>query len=132
MEEEHLRIVLQILRAQKLFTKLSKCEFWAKKVTFLGHVITQGGILVDPSKVEVVVQWKQPSIVTGVWSFLGLAGYYQRFIKEFSQIALLLTCLTRKEVLFVSMAEYESSFDTLKEKLTIALMLAATRPIRTF
>ncbi|XP_015945299.1 uncharacterized protein LOC107470406 [Arachis duranensis] len=99
--EEHLRTVLQILRTRKLYAKLLKCEFWTEKVAFLGHVISQGGIAVDPSKIEAVVAWEPPTTVTEVRSFLRLPGYYRRFIKGFSQIALPLTYLTRKEVPFV-------------------------------
>ncbi|XP_016199865.1 uncharacterized protein LOC107640877 [Arachis ipaensis] len=115
--------MLQILRAQKLYAKLSKYEFWANEVALLGHVITQGEISVDPSKIEAVVQWEQATTVMKVQSFLGIAGYYRRFIREFSQIALLLTCLTRKEVPFVWTTECEKSFETLQEKLTIAPVL---------
>ena len=74
--EEHLRISLQILRENKLYAKLSKCEFWLEEVSFLGHVVTKDGIAVDPSKVEAVLRWERPTSVTEIRSFLGLAGYY--------------------------------------------------------
>ena len=78
--ERHLEIVLQTLREHKLFAKFSKCEFWLEEIPFLGHIISGEGIRVDPSKVEDVVNWKRPTTVTEIRSFLGLAGYYQRFI----------------------------------------------------
>jgi hypothetical protein len=78
--EEHLRIVLQTLRDHQLYGKFSKCEFWLSEVRFLGHVISADGIAVDPSKVEAVLDWQQPSTVTEIRSFLGLAGYYRKFI----------------------------------------------------
>jgi hypothetical protein len=84
---EHLRIVLSRLREHKLYTKFSKCEFWLKKVPFLGHVLFGERILVDPTKVQEVLDWKMPTIVHEIWSFLGLAGYYRRFILDFSKIA---------------------------------------------
>jgi len=93
---EHLRVVLQVLKEKKLYAKLSKCEFWREEVSFLGHIISGGGIAVDPSKVEAVSQWDTPKSVTEVRSFLGLAGYYRRFIEWFSKIALPLTQLTCK------------------------------------
>ena len=77
---EHLRIVLQVLKEKRLFAKFSKCEFWLREVNFLGHVISTGGIAVDPSKVDAVMQWESPKSVFEVRSFLGLAGYYRRFI----------------------------------------------------
>ena len=79
--EEHLRIVLQILRERKLFAKLKKCEFWMDRVVFLGHVISRDGITVDPSKIEAVVNWVKSTNVSEVRSFLGLAGYYRRFVE---------------------------------------------------
>jgi hypothetical protein len=79
--EHHLWIVLGRLRAHQLYAKLSKCEFWLEKIAFLGHILTAEGIEVDPSKVEAVSKWKQPSNVSEVRSFLGMVGYYCRFIK---------------------------------------------------
>ncbi|XP_040999423.1 uncharacterized mitochondrial protein AtMg00860-like [Juglans microcarpa x Juglans regia] len=95
--EEHLRQVLGTLRDKRLFAKLKKCEFWLKSISFLGHVVSKDGILVDPGKVEAVVNWTQPTNVHEVRSFLGLAGYYRRFIDNFSKIAVPLAALIRKK-----------------------------------
>ena len=84
---EHLRVVLSRLREHKLYAKFSKCEYWLKKVPFLGHILSKDGISVDPSKVQEVMDWKVPTLVHEVWSFLGLAGYYHHFIPNFSKIA---------------------------------------------
>lgn len=85
---EHLRVILKVLKKKKLYTKLSKCEFWLKEVNFLGHVILGGGIIVDPSMVDAVLQWKDMKSVTEIRSFLGLAGYYRKFIEVFSKLVL--------------------------------------------
>ncbi|XP_016172831.1 uncharacterized protein LOC107615247 [Arachis ipaensis] len=116
--EEHLRIVLQILKERKLYSKLSKCKFWKEEVKFLSHVVSKGGIVVDHSKVEAVMEWERPTTVTEVRSFVGLAGYYRRFIEGFPKIALPMTKLTGKEVPFVWTSECKDSFQTLKQKLT--------------
>ena len=121
--EEHLRVVLEILREKKFYAKLSKCEFWMEKVKLLGHVVSQGGNAVDPNKIEAVMNWKRPTILTEIRSFLGLAGYYHTFLKGFSQISLPLIKLTRKSAPFVWTAECEKSFQELKEKLTSTLVL---------
>ena len=94
--EQHLQIVLLTLREKKLYAKLSKCDFWLKEVSFLGHIVSAEGIRVDPAKVEAVVNWKSPRSVTEVRSFLGLVRYYRRFMKGFSVIASPLTKLLRK------------------------------------
>ena len=125
---EHLRIVLQILKEKQLYAKLSKCEFWLEKVNFLGHVISGEGIAVDPSKIEAVLQWKPPRTVTEIRSFLGLAGYYRRFIEGFSKLALPLTRLTRKGQAFVWDHKCEDSFLELKRRLTTAPVLVLPNP----
>ena len=91
---EHLRTVLKILKQKKLYAKFKKCEFWLDKIAFLGHIVSSEGISVDPSKVEAVENWPRPKSVSEVRSFLGLAGYYRRFVEGFSKIALPLTQLT--------------------------------------
>jgi hypothetical protein len=98
--EEHLHLVLQKLREHRLYAKLSKCEFWMKQVAFLGHVILKGDISVDPSKVQDVLSWNVPTSVVNIRSFLGLAGYYRRFIKGFSKISKPMTELLEKDKMF--------------------------------
>ena len=98
--EQHLKIVLQTLREKKLYAKLNKCEFWLKEVSFLGYIVSAKGIKVDLTKIEAVVNWKPPRNVTKVRSFLGLAGYYRRFMRGFSVVASPLTKLLRKGIKF--------------------------------
>ena len=99
--KDHLRIVLQLLRDHQLYAKFSKCEFWLTKVGFLGHVVSASGMSVDPWKVEAVISWERPKSVFKIRSLLGFAGYYIRFIEDFSRLAAPMTRLTRKEVKFV-------------------------------
>ncbi|XP_048448087.1 uncharacterized protein LOC103926898 [Pyrus x bretschneideri] len=120
----HLTLVLKRLREHQLYAKFSKCQFWLNQVAFLGHVISAQGVLVDPQKVAAVENWEQPRTVTEVRSFLGLAGYYRRFVKDFSVIALPLTRLTRKDVKFEWDDRCEQSFQQLKRCLTQAPVLA--------
>ncbi|GJY96141.1 reverse transcriptase domain-containing protein [Tanacetum coccineum] len=122
--EVHLKTILDLLKKEKLYAKFSKCEFWLKEVQFLGHVVNRDGIHVDPSKVESVKNWKTPESPMEIRSFLGLAGYYQRFIKNFSKIAKPLTQLTQKNKAYVWGEEQEEAFRVLKEKLCNAPVLA--------
>ncbi|WVZ70910.1 hypothetical protein U9M48_019539 [Paspalum notatum var. saurae] len=121
--EEHLRLVLQKLREHKLYAKLSKCEFWLDQVPFLGHIVSKGGIMVDPSKISSVMDWKVPEVVKEVRGFLGLAGYYRRFIESFSKIAKPMTSLLGKGVPFIWTKERQAAFDELKKRLTTAPVL---------
>ncbi|WVZ75698.1 LOW QUALITY PROTEIN: hypothetical protein U9M48_023733 [Paspalum notatum var. saurae] len=121
--EEHLRLVLQKLRDHKLYAKLSKCEFWLDQVPFLGHIVSKGGIMVDPSKISSVMDWKVPEVVREVRGFLGLAGYYRRFIESFSRIAKPMTSLLEKGVPFNWTKERQAAFDELKKRLTTAPVL---------
>ena len=100
MHAEHLWTILQTLKQKQLYAKFSKCDFWLDKVVFFGHVILAEGIYVDPQKIEAVVKWERPTNVTEVRSFLGLAGYYRRFVEGFSKIAIPMTRLTRKNAKF--------------------------------
>ena len=121
---EHLRIVLQTLRERQLYAKLSKCQFWLDRVAFLGHVISVEGVSVNSHKIEAVVNWKPPKNVSEVRSFLGLAGYYRKFVEGFSKIAAPLTKLTRKDVKYDWVDACQKSFDELKGRLTSAPVLA--------
>ncbi|XP_075489706.1 uncharacterized protein LOC142528550 [Primulina tabacum] len=115
--EEHLRIALQTLREKELYAKFKKYEFWLKSVSFLGHVISEAGVSVDPMKVEAITEWPKPKNATDIRSFLGLAGYYRKFVEGFSSIAIPLTKLIQKNSKFVWDEGCEKIFQTLKEKL---------------
>ena len=121
--ERHFGLVLQTFRQYQLYAKFSKCEFWLSRVGFLRHVVSVDSIYVDPHKVEAVANWEQPTTMTEVRSFLGLARYYRGFIEGFSKIAGPLHCLTRKGVKFEWTDKCKGSFQTMKEKLTSAPVL---------
>nr|GEZ22190.1 putative reverse transcriptase domain-containing protein [Tanacetum cinerariifolium] len=121
--EEHLRIVLGTLRQEKLYAKFSKCKLWLGHVAFLGHIVSADGITMDPTKVEAITKWLRPKTVAEVRSFLGLAGYYRRFVEGFSHLALPLTKLMRKCEKFVWNEEREKSFEDLKKRLVFAPIL---------
>jgi hypothetical protein len=126
-EEEHaghLHVVLQRLREHRLYAKLSKCDFWLKEIKFLGHTISQAGIAIDPDKVQEVMNWKPPTTVRQIQSFLGLAGYYQRFIPDFSRIAKPMTELLKKGAMFVWGQKCEDAFHALRQHLTTSPVLA--------
>nr|GEX29139.1 hypothetical protein [Tanacetum cinerariifolium] len=118
-----LRLVLELLKKEKLYAKFSKCEFWLREVQFLRHMINGNGIHVDPSKIKVVKNWKASKTPTEVYSFLGLVGYYRRFIKNFSKIAMSLNILTQKCKTFDSGEAHERAFQILKDKLCNAPIL---------
>ena len=122
--EDHLRIILETLRRHQLYGKYNKCDFWISEVAFLGHVISAAGVAVDPAKIDAIVSWEVPKNVRDIRSFLGLASYYRRFVRDFSRIARPMTQLTRKDVPFVWSEECQTSFELLKEKLTTAPVLA--------
>jgi hypothetical protein len=121
--EEHLRTVMEKLREKKLFAKIKKCEFWLEEVSFMGHVVNKNGLAVDPAKVKAVVEWERPTNVREIRSFLGLAGYYRRFIEKFSSLSGPLTALTRKNAPFIWSVECEESFQELKWRLVTAPVL---------
>jgi hypothetical protein len=106
-----------------LYAKLSKCEFWLKQIAFLGHIISKGGIYVDSSKIQDVLSWNAPTSVGDIQSFLGLGGYYQKFIKGFSKIIKPMTELLEKDKKFKWTPAYEASFQELKNRLTTAPVL---------
>jgi hypothetical protein len=110
-------LVLQKLQDNQLYAKYGKCEFWIDEVSFLGHIISNGGILVDPAKVKEIVAWSIPTIVMEIQSFLELAGYYQRFIEGFSKIAKPMTSPLEKGREFKWDEQCQDSFDQLKKRL---------------
>ncbi|GJT81952.1 putative reverse transcriptase domain-containing protein [Tanacetum coccineum] len=120
----HLRLILELLKKENMYAKFSKCDFWLSKVQFLGHVIDSEGIHVDPAKIESIKDWESPKTPTKIRQLLGLAGYYRQFIKGFSKIAKPMTKLTQKSVNFDWGEKEETAFQTLKQKLCSAPILA--------
>jgi len=121
--EEHLKMVLEKLRERKLFAKFKKCEFWLEEVAFLGPVVNKDGLAVDLAKVQAVVEWERPTSVREIRSFLGLVGYYRRFIEGFSSLSGPLTALTRKNAPFVWRDKCEASFQELKRRIVTTPVL---------
>ncbi|GKC07244.1 putative reverse transcriptase domain-containing protein, partial [Tanacetum coccineum] len=124
--EVHLRLVLELLRKEKLYAKFSMCEFWLQEVYFIVHMVNQSGIHVDPSKIEAVKNWKAPTTSSEIRTFLGLAGYYHRFVAK------PLTSLTQKNQKYVWSVEQEEAFQTLKNNLCDALILSLPDRVEDF
>ncbi|GJX19244.1 putative reverse transcriptase domain-containing protein [Tanacetum coccineum] len=122
--EEHLKTILELLKKEQLYAKFSKCDFWLESVQFLGHVIDSKGVHVDPAKIEAIKNWATPTTPTEVRQFLGLAGYYRRFIEGFSLISKPLTKLTQKNKKYEWGKDEEEAFELLKQKLCCAPILA--------
>ncbi|KAJ9544303.1 hypothetical protein OSB04_024010 [Centaurea solstitialis] len=122
--EHHLRLMLELLKTEELYTKFYKYEFWIREVHFLGHVVNKEGIHVDPAKIEAIKKWEAPKTPTEIRQFLGLAGYYRRFIANFSKIAQPLATLTQKDKKFIWGEKQEEEFQLLKHKLCNAPILA--------
>nr|GEW48384.1 hypothetical protein [Tanacetum cinerariifolium] len=130
--EKHLKTILELLKNEKLYAKFSKCDFWLESVQFLSHVIDSNGVHVDPVKVEAIRNWSAPTTPIEVRQFLGLAGYYQRFIEDFSLISKPLSTLTQKNKKYEWGMEEEEAFQTLKQKLCFAPILALPVGTRNF
>ncbi|GJY65181.1 putative reverse transcriptase domain-containing protein [Tanacetum coccineum] len=122
--EEHLKLILELLKKDELYAKNFKCEFWIPKVQFLGHVIDSQGIHVDPAKIESIKDWQSPKTPSEIRQFLGLVDYYQRFIEGFLKIARSMTKLTQSKVKFEWGDKQEAAFHLLKEKLCSAPILS--------
>src|SRR3954466_11652921 len=116
-------MIMEKLREHQLYAKFDKCEFWLSEVGFLGQIVSKEGIAVDPSKVTAVTEWEPPKNVGEVWSFLGLAGYYRRFIENFSKIAKPMMELLKKDTKFKWTEECEVSFQELKKPLVTSPVL---------
>jgi hypothetical protein len=130
--EQHLRMVLQVLREHQLYAKLSKCTFYQKQIHYLGHIVSEDGIAVDPEKIEAIKGWPTPKNISEVRSFMGLAGYYRRFIEGFSKIAHPITSLQKKGIKFEWTTKCEESFQHLKDLLTSAPILKIADPNEDF
>ncbi|XP_057443812.1 uncharacterized mitochondrial protein AtMg00860-like [Lotus japonicus] len=117
---------MQVLHTQGLTANKKKCSFAKQTVEYLGHLISKSGVAVDPNRVVSVMQWPTPTNVKGVRGFLGLTGYYRKFIRDYGKLARPLTDLTKKDA-FQWGLEAEQAFDTLKEKLNTGLFQTLTR-----
>nr|GEU46417.1 putative reverse transcriptase domain-containing protein [Tanacetum cinerariifolium] len=130
--KEHLMAIFELLKNEKLYAKFSKCKFWIPKVHFHGHVIDSRGIHVDPAKIESIKDWASPKTPTEIRQFLGLAGYYQRFIEGFTKFAKSTTKLTQKGIKFDWGEKEENAFQLIKQKLCNAPILALPKGRKDF
>nr|GEW13691.1 reverse transcriptase domain-containing protein [Tanacetum cinerariifolium] len=130
--EKHLKIILELLKNEKLYAKFSKCDFWLKSVQLLGHLIDSNGVYVDHAKVEAIRNWSAPTTPMEVRQFLGLAGYYRRFIEGFSLISKPLSKLTQKNKKYEWGMEEEEAFQTLNQKLCSTPILASPEGTKNF
>lgn len=128
----HLRLVLELLAKDKWQVKLSKCSFAQQQLAYLGHIISGKGVATDPAKISAIVQWPVPSFVKELRSFLGLAGYYRKFVKHFAVLAKPLTSLLKKQVLLVWTQDHDTAFQLLKQALVSAPVLAMPDFSKTF
>jgi hypothetical protein len=126
--EEHVRLVLQVLREHQLYSKFNKCDFFQKQIHYLGHVLSKEGMAVDPDKIRSIMEWPTPKDVSDIRSFMGLEGYYRRFIKDFSKIGCPITALQKKGTKFLWTQQCEERFQTLKHLLTHAPVLKIADP----
>jgi hypothetical protein len=134
-EEEHehyLRLVLQVLRGHQLYSKLSKCYFYQKKIHYLGHIILEQGIAIDPEKIESIRRWRTPKNLSDIRYFMGLVGYYRSFIVGFSKISHPITSLQKKGTKFEWTLKCENNFNLLKELLNSAPVLKIVDPNESF
>ena len=130
--QEHLRMVLQTLKENQLYAKFSKCEFYKDKIQYLGHIISEQGLAVDPDKIKAIKEWPVPTDVSAVRSFMGITGYYRRFVEIFSAIPYPITSLQRKGVKFEWTEKCQNSFEQLKLKLTTVPILKIVDPDKEF
>jgi hypothetical protein len=130
--EQHLKMVLHVLREHQLYAKLSKCSFYKKKKHYLGHIVSEEGIEMDTEKIESIKGWSTPNNVTEIRSFMGLTGYYRIFIEGFSKIAHPITSLQKKGVNFKWTLDFEKGFQHLKHLLTSAPILRIDDPNEDF
>jgi len=130
--KKHLCIVLQVLREHQLYTKYIKCDLFKEKIQYLGHVITKNGIAVDPEKIRTIMEWPIPKDVADIRSFMGLEGYYQRFVEGFSRVEYPITSLQKKGKAFKWTPNCQRSFDQLKHLLTTSPILSIDDPIKEY
>jgi hypothetical protein len=130
--EEHFRLVLQVLREHQLYAKFSKCNFFQKQIHYLGHVISEEGVVVDPDNIKFIMEWPTPKDVSDIRSFMGLVGYYRRFIKGFSKIGCPITAFQKKRDKFTWTQECEERFQSLKHLMTHVPMMKIIDPENDF